>query len=93
MQTLYEQLDIILTPHFPEQKEREEKSLILGQLVISNVYLQILDGLDGENKTRMIEILNDGESEDIMSAIQEAGFDLPAMIEKELQEALSKTVA
>jgi len=91
MQEMYNQVNELLKAKFPTQEERDVVIADIGELIVSETYVELLESVqDEEVRKRLVEALNNGSQEEVVSITESLGLDLYKMLEDKSKQIMDE---
>lgn len=91
---MYNQINEILKAKFPEQEDRDQIISSMGELIISETYVELLEGIkDDTARAAMVEALNSADQGKVLAQCESLGIDLFAMLEAKSKQVMAEAVA
>ena len=94
MQETYNQINELLKPKFPLEEDRNKIIADMGELIISETYVEVLESITNEvTREALVKALNEGNQEEVMTITESLGIDLFAVLQKKSKQILDDVVA
>lgn len=94
MQEIYNQINELLKPKFPLEEDRNKIISDMGELIISETYVELLDSITNEvTRTALVNALNAGNQEEVLTITESLGIDLFAMLQKKSKQVLEEVIS
>ena len=94
MQEIYNQVNELLKPKFPLEEDRNKIIADMGELIISETYVEVLESITNEvTREALVKALNEGNQEEVMTITESLGIDLFAVLQKKSKQILDDVVA
>lgn len=94
MQEIYTQLNEVLKANFPNDAERDEVIASLGELIMSEFLVELLESVQDEAKRKeLVEALNTGNQELVTSICESLGLDLGDRLEAKAKQVIAEATA
>ncbi len=90
MQELYNKLNEILTSRLPTQTERDEAITAMGEIIINESLIQIIESITDETlRKTFIDAINGDDPTTAEAITDELGIDIYAIMESKSKEVLA----
>jgi 2-hydroxychromene-2-carboxylate isomerase len=94
MQETYNQINELLKPKFPLEEDRNKIIADMGELIISETYVEVLESITNEvTRGALVNALNTGNQEEVMTITESLGIDLFAMLQKKSKQVLEDVIS
>ena len=90
---IYNQINELLKTKYTNQEDRDKIISDMGELIISETFLELLESVTDVNiREKLVEALNVGNQEDILSMTESQNIDMFSILEKKSKQILEEAV-
>ena len=94
MQEIYAQLNQILQTNFPDTAERDEAISLLGELIMSEFLVELIESVQDETKRKeLVSALNAGDQDSVINICESLNIDLGSKLEEKAKQVIAEATA
>lgn len=91
---MYNQISELLKPNFPDDAQRDEVIASLGELIMSEFLVELIESVTDEVKRKeLVEALNAGNQELVITICDSLNIDLGDRLEAKAKQVLAEATA